>query len=184
VLISFQDVDWMTPTPQGFAAGGVKFLALNWSRDLTCAGIVPACASLSVTREMSFFVSPNLRWIFLNRAWVYIPHPHEYLVAPTDGPIPAPFSPGERVPFDPMWDMIRYNFENPWDTSSRNEYNYRLRRVAFLDSDGSLVKTAAWAELQAQVGAKTVSACTSDATTIENMLKLSDMQIVKDAPKR
>jgi hypothetical protein len=97
--------------------------------------------------------------------------------------VPEPFSPGERVPFDPKWDMIRYNRENPWDMSSRNEYNYRVRRVAYLDGEGRLVKTAAWAELQAAVEAKAVSASTPDASTIQSMLRLSDMQIVKNAPE-
>jgi hypothetical protein len=182
VLITLQDVDWMTPTPEGFAAAGVKLLVHNWSRDLTCAGILPAFSSVSLTKDMCFAVSPNFRWIFLNRAWIYVPHPHEYLVAPTHGPVPVPFAPGERVPFDPEWDMIRYNYKNPWDTSSTNEYNYRVRRVAYLDGDGRLVKTAAWAELQAQVEAKIVSAPTPEATTIQSMQLLSDMQILKDAP--
>lgn len=183
VLITFHDIDWMVPAPKGFAAGGVKIMQRNWSRDITCAGVALSCSSISCTREMAFFVSPNLKWIFLNRAWIYVPHENERLVAPVSGPVPVSFSPGEAVPLDPKWDMIRVSYQNPWDTSSYMDYNYRLRRVAWLDPSGELVKGPAWNELQAQILATAEKEGDSRTAVIQKMLRLGGQQLVKRAPR-
>ena len=61
------------------------------------------------------------------------------------------------VPLDPKTDLVRYDFASKYDSSSKINYNYRVRRVAYLDEAGNLVKTAAWAELEARVTAKVCS---------------------------
>jgi len=47
LLLTFQDAEWATPAPAGFAAGGIKTKRLNWARDTTLLGSILACASTS-----------------------------------------------------------------------------------------------------------------------------------------
>ena len=61
---------------------------------------------------------------------------------------------GSVVPLDPKTDLVRYDFSSKYDSSSKIIFNYRVRRVAYLDEAGNLVKTAALAELESRVTAK------------------------------
>lgn len=66
VLITFQDIEWESPVHEGFAAGGIKILKHNWSRDPTLTGTALSLSSNFFTREMPFYISPKFKWIWLN----------------------------------------------------------------------------------------------------------------------
>ena len=76
---------------------------------------------------------------------VFYQIPGEELLSSADGSV---------VPLDPKTDLVRYDFASKYDSSSKIDYNYRVRRVAYLDEAGILLKTAAWLELEERVKAK------------------------------
>lgn len=144
VLMTFHDANWISPTV------GLKLGYQNWTHDLNCfgsfmaTGTANACSPLMLRLE----ISPDGKWMVLNTMgarekatgdntiWMY-------RIQPGDKFFDAS---GEQVSWAPG-DWVRLTWEDPWDVSSPLTYQYMVRRVAYLDGTGRLVKTAAYEKL-------------------------------------
>lgn len=142
MLMTFQDADWADD-----AASFKKSLAFNWTRSPTMFGsILQLAASVGHCFGSSYLrgkLSPDKKWIALfenDRAsapkWVYRIQPGDKFALPGGGDL-------QTV----LGDMMRIDWRSPYDTSSEIAFQYRVRRVAYLDNNGKLVKTSAYDDL-------------------------------------
>lgn len=82
-------------------------------------------------------ISPNKKWMtFSKDDYIYVLGPEDKLKDPN----------GKEVPFTPGEDLLRCTF-NHGDPKQGLYYQYIMRRVARKDSEGNLVKTAAYQDL-------------------------------------
>jgi len=129
---TFQDSQWETQT------SGMKNSHYNWSTDPTCYGSLGIVSSFGGLR---IEVSSDGKWVcFLKPGyevpqWAYVMQPGDELKRPN----------GELVPCD-EGDLVRMNFVSMFDPTTPMFYQYRLRRVAYYDDSGALVKTRAYDE--------------------------------------
>ena len=94
---------------------------------------------------MILHVSKSGKWLSMAGAagFFYAPSASETLKGPD----------GEKVAFDSSQDLVRVDYRSKFDPHSGTSYQYRCRRVAYLDSERQLVKTPAFEEMVAQVRA-------------------------------
>ncbi|CAE7771013.1 unnamed protein product [Symbiodinium pilosum] len=132
VLLTFQDMDWVTGE-QGYFQP--KY---SWTNDPSCIGTVCLCSNYQSTWRSAwpFKFSPNGKWININPQWIYIPDEGEKITRP-DGSV-VEMAQG---------DMIRVSFVVANDPTSGMNYQYIIRRVAYM-KDGKLIKTKAYDELR------------------------------------
>merc|ERR1712151_1064472 len=179
VLITFHDAEWVTEKY------GRKLMAYNWTNDAsTPSGVmirkdVNNAANPSMS-GMVMTISPDGKWINIDDAWIYVVQPGDVFKKP-DGSI---------LDVTPGADMIRLSWRTALDPSSELIYQYRVRRVAYLDNRGDLVKTDTYKELLAQVNLPTVphmfggwGYCNLKPEDLENAYKpLCDRQMIRFAP--
>ena len=132
VLLTFQDMDWVSGTRGYF---NPKY---SWTNDPTCIGTLCLCMHLNNSPRSAwpFSVSPNGKWININPQWIYRPDEGEKITRP-DGSV-VEMGRG---------DMIRVSFANASDPTSGMNYQYLVRLVAYMEN-GKLVKTKAYDELR------------------------------------
>jgi len=142
VVVTFEDGMWRT------SSLGLKPVLRNWSRDNTILGLFmffftawPCRPSRQVAMRTE--VSPAKRWIQINEHWIC-------LVKPEDDIRNADGSP---LNWDPT-DMMRVSYRDHTDPTSEIVYQYRVRRIAYMDREGNLVKTDAYKELAELARAK------------------------------
>ncbi|EOD12551.1 hypothetical protein EMIHUDRAFT_120083, partial [Emiliania huxleyi CCMP1516] len=144
LLITLQEADWSQAPPEGLSAVATKRLDTNWARDTTIWGACLACCA-PCQPPMILHVSKSGKWLSMAGAagFFYAPSASETLKGPD----------GEKVAFDSSQDLVRVDYRSKFDPHSGTSYQYRCRRVAYLDSERQLVKTPAFEEMVAQVRA-------------------------------
>jgi len=134
VLMGFQQIDWLPDQSMGWL--NPKY---NWTNDATCFGA--CCATLNCTANhmtaWPFTISPNKKWLNIASNWIYIFQPGDELHTPD----------GTKIEIHPG-DMMRLSFFDATDPATKPAYQYLVRRVAYLNEDGELVKTKAYDELK------------------------------------
>jgi len=138
-LGTFHDGEWATERL------GLKSLAFNWTRASTCFGAILHTFVAWNKNTIRCEISPDGRWLNLagssgDPVWIYKIQPDDRFALPGGGELKT--GPGE---------MMRLSFKDQMDTNSELTFQYRVRRVAYLDEAGSLVKTEAYDELAALV---------------------------------
>merc|ERR1711904_347337 len=88
-------------------------------------------------RCLAFTFLPDRKFININPQWIYVMQPGDQIHRPDGSPVE--FEPG---------DMMRMAFHDNSDPSSCLAYQYLVRRVAYMDESGNLVKTKAYEELK------------------------------------
>eukprot|EP00929_Paragymnodinium_shiwhaense_P014410 TRINITY_DN122319_c0_g1_i1.p1 TRINITY_DN122319_c0_g1~~TRINITY_DN122319_c0_g1_i1.p1 ORF type:complete len:361 (+),score=51.88 TRINITY_DN122319_c0_g1_i1:39-1085(+) len=144
-LLTFQDAEWFADGPfvkdgwHGWSyasnsIGGLGLIGLNW---------------LSNPRTQ-FEPAPGGRWIgirFSDRK------PFNFIYVLNDGDV-LRRPDGSLVDFTPGEDLLRQTFSS-FDPQTPVLYQYLVRRVAYLDADGSLVKTKHYEKLKASASTST-----------------------------
>lgn len=136
-VLSLEDAEWIS---EGLALKSSKY---NWTVDAnnTWGMVLTANFWLRGGRHQ-FQFSPNGKWISVEVScgrghFIYVIQPGDKIRRP-DGTL-VDVTPGE--------DMMRISFEE-FDPESPITYQYLLRRVAYLDDSGVLVKTNNFKELE------------------------------------
>ena len=182
LLITLQEADWSQAPPEGLSAVATKRLDTNWARDKTSWGACLACCA-PCQPPMILHVSKSGKWLSMAGAagFFYAPSASETLKGPD----------GEKVAFDASQDLVRVDYRSKFDPHSGTSYQYRCRRVAYLDSERQLVKTPAFEEMVAQVRAPLKNpGCLGDRCysnlswpqRLENQQLLASELLVKTAP--
>lgn len=135
-LVTFHDADWATEKL------ALKNLSHNWTRGPTAFGAGLFCFVQTNGNRLRIELSPSGSWMILggssgNPTWIYIPSP-EQAFKRHDG--------GQLVP--DVDELQRVSFKDDANPNSGVSYQYRLRRIAYLDDAGSLVKTNPYEELK------------------------------------
>lgn len=140
-FVTLQDADWQT---KKYA---IKKMSENWTNNPTPIGFFIACCVNSLGLNMDIEVSPNDDWIAIKyvgrRNWMYrigqdmtISDEATDIVNPEDTPLAG--------------DLLRINYPNHL-VRENPTYQYVLKKVAYLDENGVLVKTDNWNEYQKRI---------------------------------
>ena len=131
VLLTFQDMDWVS------GKQGYFMPKYSWTNDPSCIGTACLCINFrgSPASAWPFNISPNDRWINIDPQWIYRPTEGEKITRPDSSIVEMAEA-----------DMIRISFNNPSDPASGVNYQYLVRRVAYMQN-GKLMKTKAYDEL-------------------------------------
>eukprot|EP00440_Ansanella_granifera_P036225 gb/GFBE01039308.1/.p1 GENE.gb/GFBE01039308.1/~~gb/GFBE01039308.1/.p1 ORF type:complete len:348 (+),score=57.36 gb/GFBE01039308.1/:1-1044(+) len=137
VLTTFQDAYWQEDQMLGLKPG-----MWNWGVPPTAwgAGQLKGCwyrAEGPGTWQLRMEISPNKKWVSLGGYFMYVIQPGDTFTRPDGTPIKA--VPGE--------DMMRCNFKQWDDATTEVMYQYMVRKIAYLDDSGKLVKTKNYDEL-------------------------------------
>jgi len=134
VVLTFQSMDWRPGGMQGYIMP-----RYNWTNDTSCWGTCCLVMNCTGTPNVAwpFTFSPDRKFININPQWIYVMQPGDQIHRP-DG-TPVEFEPG---------DMMRMAFHDNADPSSGLAYQYLVRRVAYMDDNGKLIKTKAYEELK------------------------------------
>lgn len=134
IIVTFHEADWSSTKKSA-----TKQALFNWSADYgTCQGaltIVSGCAPQHIE------VSEDGKWIcflapgYSRPQFAYVMQPGDVLRKPN----------GEVVSCDPG-DWVRVNYSDSYNPSSTVALQYRVRRIAYYDEFGALVKTDAYDE--------------------------------------
>jgi len=130
-VVTLQHADW---EPDGMRA--ILRIDLNWARTATCCG---QFNNVSVGMRKPVFhveTSPDGEWMKLEHYLIYVPAARRGFTWPD----------GSNVEMEPG-DMMRVDFKVREDPTSGVGYQYIVRRVAYLDEQGALVKTPNWFRL-------------------------------------
>lgn len=135
-LVTFHDAEWATDKL------ALKTLAHNWTRGPTCFGAVLFSFVKLNGNTLRIEISPNSKWISIGGSsgdptWIYMHEDGEEYPTP-DGGVMKP-APGDMMRLSTVEDAV---------PNSKPTYQYRLRKIAYLDPDGSLVKTEAYDDLK------------------------------------
>lgn len=111
----------------------------NWTNDASCWG--SCCLFMNCTGTPSvawpFTFLPDRKFLNINPQWIYVMQAGDEIHRP-DG-TPVEFEAG---------DMMRLAFNDNTDPTSGLTYQYLVRKVAYLDENGTLIKTKAYEELK------------------------------------
>eukprot|EP00929_Paragymnodinium_shiwhaense_P023325 TRINITY_DN1462_c0_g2_i1.p1 TRINITY_DN1462_c0_g2~~TRINITY_DN1462_c0_g2_i1.p1 ORF type:complete len:353 (-),score=43.20 TRINITY_DN1462_c0_g2_i1:487-1506(-) len=145
-LVTFQDADWQTESI------ALKLNTYNWTYDSNgLGGIWLTINAWLFGGRHQFEFSPSGDWInihirFGNSHFIYVLKEGDVLKRPD----------GSLVDFTPGEDLLRVSYSS-FDPETAVMYQYLVRRVAYLDSDGRLVKTKAYERLKAVAERSTTS---------------------------
>lgn len=136
-LVTLQDADWISPDR------GLKINRYNWTVDANnIFGSILTANYWVNGGNLLLEVSPNRRWVRATiwtggSNWIYVLQPGDELRGPD----------GSLVDFVPGEDLLRISYVKD-DQSSKVKFQYLMRRVAYLDAAGRLVKTKYYDELR------------------------------------
>lgn len=178
-LMTFHDADWATEDL------ALKNITYNWTRGPTAFGAGLFCFVQTNGNTIRIEMSPDKRWVSIGGSsgdptWIYIPEPGEKYKTP-DG---SQITPG-------MDEMMRVTYNNDADPKSGLNYQYRVRRVAYLDDEGRLVKTTAYEDLKRVAtmpldGGPSCCGCcwcmSDEGRALKNWPQLPSHTVVKYAP--
>ena len=137
-FVTFGDADWKTDKY------AIKHMKYNWTNDNTCQGKVHSCILATFPLNLEIEISNDNKWIAIRsistKGWM--------------GRI------DEDVKYSNEWwepqlrntigvskeDLYRLTYAEFTNSKSRLKYQYGMKRVAYLDKNGTLVKTEAWNE--------------------------------------
>lgn len=132
VLVTFEDAMWRTDKLC------IKDGLRNWTRDNSPLGLCLFLAFCTSSFPLRLEISPSGRWMNLDPFWFYVPQPGDEIID----------AHGDKLEWAPG-DLMRVSWKEPMDPASGLRYQYRVRRIAYRDAGGSLVKTGAFEELVA-----------------------------------
>lgn len=176
-LITFHDAEWASPRL------GLKRQPYNWTHDSTCWGFIfsvggEACLHQNQPGKatLRLEISPSGKWMHMDMdQMIYVVQEGDSYARPDGSRLAA-------------GDLMRLSWREGWqmNTSEPLFYQYHVQRVAYLDSDRKLVKTAAYDELRANVLAPSTSPCWrmcwSGAQASTALRELSDVQTWRPVP--
>jgi len=138
-LVTLQDAEWEDRDSEGCIKARKKYWHA-WTTGTTAFGTGALVGAKLFKTNLDFRISPNGKWTQLggtdSTGWIYRPGPEDTFKLPDGGTL--------NLEAD---ELMRLNFNKlvPVLTDENITYQYRVRRVAYLDG-GSLVKTKAWDE--------------------------------------
>ena len=147
-LTTLSDANWITDHY------GVKEMSQHWTNDWTCIGCCLTCCVGGLGLKMKIEISQDNEWIaidyYLDRQWMKrvkqdIFYPMDWWDIENRGKVGAT-----------QGDILRLSYDNHLNPKT-TKYQYVLKRVAYLDECGNVVKTAQWNEYIKRVCAKTGS---------------------------
>jgi len=180
-LITFHDAEW--GSVDGATRFGLKAQPNNWTHDPTCFGFIfTVAAEKCLARDtpgkasLRLEISPSGKWVHMDSdQMIYVLQEGDEYMRPDGTKLVA-------------GDLMRLSFKSGWgmDTSTPVTYQYHVQRVAYLDGNRKLVKTAAYDELRANVLAPSHSPCWrmcwNGEQVVDNLRQLSDEQTWRYAP--
>ncbi|CAE7464233.1 Stra6 [Symbiodinium pilosum] len=130
-ILTFHDAEWVSE------ATGMKSSKVNWTIDAwNLWGVILTCNGYWTGGGHLLEMSPDGKWIHITFGpgkaahWIYVIQPGDVFKTPE----------GEVLDVTPGEDMMRIS-QDSLDTSSKITFQYLVRRVAYLDDSGKLVKT-------------------------------------------
>lgn len=181
VIATFHDMDWKTQSL------GLKTMQYNWARQRTLWGAASHTVHKLNGSTVRVEISPDGKWINMSYPnggfWMYVVQPNDAFTLP-DGTF-LDVTDGE---------MMRLSYAEELNPLSDLTYQYRLRRVAYLNDKGKLVKTASYNALltaataeQPQTGlcygqGYCLCCLSDDKLALNNFTQLDDSVVVTYAP--
>ncbi|CAE7947982.1 Stra6 [Symbiodinium sp. KB8] len=148
-VLTFHDADWQSESV------GLKNSKYNWTIDAwNLWGVILTCNGYWTGGGHLLETSPDGKWIHITFGeskashWIYVIQPGDVFKAP-DGTI-LDVTPGE--------DMMRVSFDS-LNTTGQIDFQYLVRRVAYLDENGKLVKTPNYDKLMKVANSSTQFCC-------------------------
>jgi len=138
-LFTFAHADWADDKKTG-----VLRYYHNYGVPANCFGVMTLCGAGIIDSKLRVQISPNGKWISIyggGAGWIYVDQPEDSFKCAGEY---ANELYGETLRPEPF-EMLRVSHEDEKLPLSEPNYQYRLRRVAYV-SDGNLVKTPAWEE--------------------------------------
>lgn len=132
-VLTFQDGDWETPKVMR------KTAQYNWTVDRNnCGGMCLSTNFWVHGGKHLFRASSDGKWIHIKihlggNHWIYVLQPGDVLRRPD----------GTKLDITPGEDLLRVSY----DASGGYMYQYLVRRIAYLDDSGALVKTQRYQEI-------------------------------------
>eukprot|EP00434_Breviolum_minutum_P036409 symbB.v1.2.032255.t1/scaffold3848.1/size51340/2 len=118
----------------------------NFGVPANCFGAITMWGAATFNSTLRIEVAPNDRWINLygsGPGWIYVDQPEDVFECKNA----AVDLYGEKFkPTTELNEMLRVSHTDETLPLSEPNYQYRVRKVAYLDSDQKLVKTEAWDE--------------------------------------
>jgi len=183
-LMTFQDAEWASDRVC------LKDYRYNWTWGNTCLGAFMFHGNIQAQFMQRLEISPSGRWISMDHypadgrtKWMYKPKPGEVFKKPD----------GEEFKAEPD-EFIRVTYNEPNEPKSGMQYQYRMRRIAYLDSNGKVVRTPAYDDLAERIRMPQLHAkpcccgyfvCASqEEKALKNHPELPAITVVKWAPER
>lgn len=140
-LFTFQSADWA----EGSKVASKKYYH-NFGVPANCFGCITMFGAALTDSTLRIELSPNDKWINLYGAgpgWIYVDQPEDTFECKNA----AVDLYGESfTPVTDLNEMLRVSHNDETLPLSEPNYQYRVRKVAYMDSYGKLVKTEAWDE--------------------------------------
>ena len=134
-FITFSDANWNN----NYA---IKYMKNNWTQDNTCQGSILSCLLGCIPLKMELEYLDN--WISIKyastTAWMYIID--EDIKYTNDWWEPEL----RNTIVGQKGDLMRITYENNLDINSKIKYQYILKKVAYKNNSGNLIKTKNWGE--------------------------------------
>ncbi|CAJ1371951.1 unnamed protein product [Effrenium voratum] len=126
---------------------GYKWPFVNWTTGSSWWGSVLLGMKYSFVCALQ--ISPDKKWISFSRDdYIYVLGPEDKMVDAT----------GKEIPFVVGQDLLRITWTNG-DPKQGIYYQYLMRKVAYKDEDGKLVKTPAYQDLLDRATRPTAAGC-------------------------
>lgn len=167
-LMTFEDADWYDESR------ALKHDYENWMRTPTCVGMILLTQNYWKRGSMPVELSPDKKWIAIKKYMIYLPDADE-LIKNSDG------TDARGHPDD----MVRVDYKE----DKSYAYQYMVRKVAYKDENGKVVKTKNFDLMQqyAQAGSDRIGSCPpqyfvcpgSPEEKKESCRKLNPWQVVR-----
>lgn len=137
-ILTFQDGDWRSDKFMQ------KIYSNNFTTGTTAFGTGGLIGAKLFDVILGIQISPNNKWINMGRdelgsGWIYRVGPEDKFLLPDGGELPYE---------DGLMMRISVNSTAPVMENANVTYQYIVRKIAYLDGDGKLVKTPAYDELR------------------------------------
>ena len=135
-FITFDDADWKN---NRYAIKNMKY---NWTNDNTCQGNILSCLLGIIPLTLIIEISDDNKWIAIKYAGQYgwikiVQEPIKYANDWIDKAL-------ENKIVAKKGDLCRYTFSDNLNANSDIKYQYVMKRVAYRDSSGKIIKTPEW----------------------------------------
>jgi len=142
-IFCFHDADWVTDKI------ALKTYYLNFGVAATAEGAVTLLGAGLTGAMLRIEVSPNGKWVSIaggsTPGWMYVPQRGDKFECKGEY---APELYGASLPLDVGNELMRLSHDDETQPLSAPNYQYRVRRIAYLDERGQLVKTQAYEDIK------------------------------------